>query len=425
MFEDLDDPQAPAPSHQLRDTVVRIAAHRRMRRRLVAAAVAALAAAVPVALVATRSTPERHFSVSSASDNRSTSTTSAPRLGSAKRAAPAGRSAPPTTWNGVLHCDARPLATRQLTDKTLVSAQRFGRWIVTTHSAGDHQTLNVQDCSTNKSRGVPAPPPGRLCSEYGSLDMGADVLLYRCSYADGTHQVIANDLTKNTVTPVTEAPDRPWRSGSMAPGGAFVAFTGAGAVGAPSAPAPTDVFVFDLGAKTLDRLPRDIGGVADRSSTSAGISVDGRTVLVSTPPPPSRPDATEELYLFDRTTRQYTVVPTPGRVTGAVALSGDGRHVGFQAVPPTAGQGAAAYAFDFGGNASAFVSMCAGPGSDADCAVHISEDGGAVTFTAQPCVSVTGTSDRTGGTYTFDRAKGTIHKDADATDTRDCTPPAG
>jgi hypothetical protein len=47
-----------------------------------------------------------------------------------------------------------------------------------------------------------------------------------------------------------------------------------------------------------------------------------------------------------------------------------------------------------------------------------------VTFTAEPCVPVTGTSDRTGGTYTFDRAKGTIHKDADAAETRDCTPQA-
>jgi hypothetical protein len=210
----------------------------------------------------------------------------------------------------------------------------------------------------------------------------------------------------------------------MAPGGAFVVFTGAGTVTAPGAAAPTDVFVFDLGAKTLDRLPRDFGGTADRSSTSRGISIDGTTVLVSTPPPPSRPDATEELYLFDRTTRQYTVVPSPDHVTGAAALSGDGRHVGFEAVPPTAGQGAAAYAFDRGDDTSAFISLCSPSGSDADCDVHISEDGGTVTFTAEPCVPVTGTSDRTGGTYTFDRAKGTIHKDADAAETRDCTPQA-
>ena len=293
-----------------------------------------------------------------------------------------------------------------------MSAQKFGRWIVTTRSAGDHQTLGVQDCSTNKSRSVPAPPPGRACAQYDSLGMGADVLLYRCSYADGTHQVIANDLTKNTVTPVTEAPDRPWQSGSMAPGGGFVVFTGAGAVAAPNQPGPTDVFVFDLVSKTLDRLPRDFDGVTDHSSMSAGISIDGSTVLVSTG---------AQLYLFDRRSRAYTLVPTPNRLTGSAALSGDGKHVGFEA-HPTPEQGPAAYAYDAGGSTAAFISLCAGPGSDTDCRVGISESGSAVTFNAEPCVSVTGTNDRTGGTYTFDRDRGTVHKDADAAETRDCTP---
>ena len=71
MFEDLDDPQAPAPSRELRDTVVRMAAHRRARRRLAMAAVAAAVVGVPIALVATGRSETRHFSVSSASDHRS------------------------------------------------------------------------------------------------------------------------------------------------------------------------------------------------------------------------------------------------------------------------------------------------------------------------------------------------------------------
>lgn len=421
MFEDLDDPHAPAPSHELRGTVVRVAAHRRMRRRLLVAAAAAVAVAVPVSLVATRTTPERHFRVSSASDNQSTSTTTAPRAGATSRIATARRGTTPTTWNGVLHCDARPFAARQVTDKTLVSARRFGRWIVTTRSVGDHQTLAVQDCSTNKSRGVAAPLPGSACASYDSLDMGADVLLYRCTYPGGTHVVIANDLTRNTVTPVAEASDRPWRSGSMAPGGAFVVFTGEGTTSTPGGPAPTDVFVYDLGGKALDRLPRDFGGLRDRSNTSAGISIDGRSVLVSTAAPPTRPGGNRELYLFDRTSRMYTLVPTPDRLVGVAALSGDGEHVGFAAIPGP-GQGTAAYAYDAGEASASFISLCGT--SDHDCAVGISENGGAVTFTAEPCVSVVGTSDRTGGTYTFDRAKGTVHKDADAAETRDCTPAA-
>ncbi|HZQ85546.1 MAG TPA: hypothetical protein VFA83_11940 [Acidimicrobiales bacterium] len=423
MFEDLDDPQAPTLPLGLRDSVVRIAAHRRRQRRLVVAAVAAAVVAVPVALVATGTSPIRRFTVSSASEHRATTTTVAGQPSAKPRSGVVGarHATTSTTWNGVLHCDARPLAQRQATDSTLVIAQRFGRWIVTTRRAGDHQTLAVQDCSTNRSRVVPAPPPGRACATYDSLDMGGDVLLYRCRYADDSQVVIANDLTNNTVTPVKESPDRSWRSGSMAPGGAYVVFTGSGP--GTSTTTSTDVFVFDLGTKTLDRLPRAFGGQTDRDAESRGISIDGRSVLVSSTAPPTRPGATGELYLFDRLTRSFALVPGPDNMIGTAALSGDGRHVGFEAVPAT-DQGPAAYAYDAGAAAASFVSLCGEVGSDTDCGVHISEDGSAVTFTAAPCVSVTGTSDRTGGTYTFDRGKGTVHKDADAVDTRDCTPPS-
>lgn len=421
MFEDLDDPQAPSPTRELRDTVVRVAAHRRMRRRLVVAAVAAFVVAVPVALVATGTSPIRRFSVSSASDHKTTSTTTAAQAAAKPKPGARGTSTP-TTWNGVLHCDSRSLAERQQAgDKTIAATQRFGRWIVTTRSVSgaagtqDHQALSVQDCSTGKTRAVAAPPPGALCTGYDAVDMGADVLLYRCSYSNGTHEVVANDLTRNTVTIVTEAPDRPWSSGSMAPGGGFVVFTGAAP--ATDSGGATDVFVFDLATKTLDRLPRDFGGATDRDSVSAGISIDGRSVLLSTAT--SSAPANLKLFLFDRQTRQFEAVPAPDRVVGDAVLSGDGHHVGFVAQPGP-DQNDAVYVFDSGSPAVAFVSPCAPDGVAADCRVHITENGASVTFTASLCVTVTGTTDRSGGTYTFDRTTGTIRKDGPAGTSASC-----
>jgi Tol biopolymer transport system component len=250
--------------------------------------------------------------------------------------------------------------------------------------------------------------------------MGADQLLYRCSYSDGTHVVVVDDLTTNTVQTVTEAPDEPWRSGSMAPNGGFVAFTGtpAGAEGA----APTDVFVFDVRSRTLDRLPRDYGGAVNRDSVSAGISIDGQTVLVSSSAPPSRPAATGEVYLFDRRSHQFTLVPSPDRLVGLPALSGDGRHVAFAAQPGD-NQNIAAYVFDAGSPAPVVVSPCAPATAGADCHVGVSEDGRKVTFTASRCVDVTGVPGRSDGIFTFDRSTGTMHRDGDARDTGGCTSP--
>ena len=416
MFEDLDDPAGPEPTAELRQAVVLVAARRRLRRRLIVGAVAVAAVAIP-AYALTASGSARRVSITTAGETTAllpssstvfSSATTATRQNGSTATRPVST---PTTWNGVLHCDTHP------TDRSLDFSHRFGRWMVTTRSAGDHQTLTVQDCASGRSRVLPPPPPGRACFAYGyeDFDMGADVLLYRCEYGAnggdaGTHEIVVHDLTTNKVQIITEAPDRPWLSGSMAPTGKFVVFTGSQTVYHQRT--PSDVFVFEVSTAAIDRLPRDYGGATNRDGHADGISGDGRTVLLSSWRPPGDPSTNAELYLFDRQTRQFSLVPTSGVMVGSPALSGDGHHVAINAKPEPKADNAV-YAYDVGATSAELVSRCTPDAAgNPDCKVGISEDGRRVTFTAWPCIAVTGTDDRSGGTYTFDRSTGTIHKDA-------------
>lgn len=359
-----------------------------------------------------------------------TTTSSTPTT--AARAA-AHQSAPTTTtvvkWDGTLNCQVRPQGEMHDQSTPYVGyAHRFGQWVVTillhptVQTINDHETLEVQDCATGRTKVLPGPPGHATCYQYGDIDMSLDgrSILYRCDFDRSlAHEFVMHDPVTDRIQVVPEQPDRPWLGGSLSSNGRFVVYTGHEIVWHQDT--PSDVFIFDRATGATERVPRDFDGATNRDNWDRGISADGRYVGLGTSGDASRPGS-GGYYRYDRQRHEFLRLPMP-QIPGDIAtISGDGQHFAVSG-SSDATTPFGVYVLDVGADAPVRISDCAtANGGYQDCMASISADGTKVTFSAWPDVPVTGTDDRTGGTYTYDRVTGTVHKDAQYPCPWDCPP---